>query len=130
MTAAEVGLLSMTKEEARGLFDAALDGELSAEKKSELDMALAKDTDLQREFLALRAVVQGAAELQHATPSVDLLSSVQLKLRARSGGRFYRDRFSEQQSRGVLLPWALGASLLLVVLVVAWLGHEAGLFSP
>lgn len=119
----------MTSDEARGLFDAALDGELPSAQQTEFDQALAEDRELQREYHALRAVVQGAAALQQSTPSVDLLGSVQLKLRARSGGRFYRDRFSEQQGRGALLVWALGGSLLLVVAVVVWLSSEAGLFS-
>lgn len=119
----------MTSDEARRLFDAALDGELDAEQQAELEQALADDAQLQRELDALRAVVQSAASLQSAAPSVDLLGSVQMKLRTRSGGRFYKDRFSEQQGRGSLLVWALGGSLLLVVVVVVWLGIEAGLFA-
>lgn len=119
----------MTSEQARRLFDAALDDELPADARLDFHQALAEDADLKSDFEALREVVHGAAALQQATPSVDLLASVQEKLRARSGGRFYRDRFAEKQGRSPLLLWIAGGSLVLVLVAAVWLGFEAGLVT-
>lgn len=119
----------MTSEQARQLFDAALDDELDPETKREFYQALAEDRMLESEFSALRDVVKGAALLQATTPSVDLLGSVQEKLRARSGGRFYRDRFAEKQGRSPLLLWIAGGSLLLLLVAAVWLSFEAGLVT-
>jgi anti-sigma factor RsiW len=120
----------LSPEAARALFQRALDDDLSAVEKAELNEALAADAELQRELSALRALTAATAALSSATPSVDLLSSVQQKLRARSGGRFYRDRFAEKQGQRGLLSWILGASLLVVLAAVLWLSVREGLFSP
>jgi hypothetical protein len=119
----------MTSEEARALFDAALDDELAEATKMEFEAALQRDAPLRAEYQALRQVVHGAAALQQAAPSVDLLASVQEKLRVRSGGRFYRDRFSERQGRSALLTWILGGSLLLVLTIALWFSFELGLLG-
>lgn len=119
----------MTSEQARQLFDAALDDELDPETKRDFHQALAEDPMLKDDFHALRDVVHGAGLLQSAAPSVDLLGSVQEKLRARSGGRFYRDRFSEKQGRSPIVLWIAGGSLLLVLVAAVWLSFEAGLVT-
>jgi anti-sigma-K factor RskA len=120
----------LSAEAARALFQRALDDDLSADEKVELEQALAEDKGLARELTALRELVAATSALSSATPSVDLLSSVQHKLRVRSGGRFYRDRFAEKQGQRSALPLVLGASFLVLLATVLWLSLRAGLFSP
>lgn len=119
----------MTREQARSLFPRALDAELAADERAAFERALASDDELQREFSQLRAVQHAASALRTASPKVDLLGSVQHKLRARSGGRFYRDRFAERRGRGGLLTWTLAGSFVVLLLAVLWLGVRTGLFG-
>jgi anti-sigma factor RsiW len=119
----------MTREEARDLFSRALDAELADDERAEFERALLADAELAREFEQLRALQQAAAALKAASPSIDLLGSVQHKLRARSGGRFYRDRFAERQGRGGLLTWTLAGSFVVLLLGVFWLGLWSGLLG-
>jgi anti-sigma-K factor RskA len=120
----------LTPDAARALFQRALDDDLSLEERAALDQALASDSALAAELGALRKVVAATSALASATPQVDLLSSVQQKLRTRSGGRFYRDRFAEKQGQRSALTWVLGASFLVLLATVLWLSVRAGLFSP
>lgn len=114
-------------EQARALFQRALDQELTPRQERALEQALMRDATLDAELSALRRVMNETAKLSHNVPSVDLLSSVQHKLRARSGGRFYRDRFAERRGRGALLPWAIAASILVVLLTVLWFTFASGI---
>lgn len=107
-------------EQQRALLQRALDGELDAEERALLQQALSADPTLAAEFEALQRLKQATAELSEAVPSVDVLAGVQAKLRARSGGRFYRDRFAETQGRGALLTWVIFASVLVVLATVIW----------
>ena len=119
----------MTREQARELFSRALDAELAAEERSAFESALATDAELSREFARLRELQHAAAALKDTSPKVDLLGSVQHKLRARSGGRFYRDRFAERRGRGGLLTWVLAGSFVVLMLGVLWLCLRAGLLG-
>jgi len=49
--------------------------------------------------------------------------SVQRKIRARSRGRFYRDRFSQTSGTRAMLPILVGVAML-VVLGIAWLAMQ------
>jgi anti-sigma factor RsiW len=120
----------LSPDAARALFQRALDEDLNAEEHAQLSEALRADAALARELEALREVVRATSALSSAAPSVDLLSSVQQKLRVRSGGRFYRDRFAEKQGQRTVLSWALGGSLLVLLATVLWLSVREGLFSP
>jgi anti-sigma factor RsiW len=108
----------VTPDEARDLFGAVVDGELPAEKQKELDALLEADAALRAELDELRAVVREANALGAAdadAPAPDLLAGVQTKLRKRSGGRFYRDRFSERSGRGGIGPIMLAVVMLFVL---------------
>lgn len=120
----------LSPDAARALFQRALDDDLSVEERAELDQVLATDAALAAELMALREMVAATSALGSATPRVDLLSSVQQKLRTRSGGRFYRDRFAEKQGQKSALTWVLGATFLVLLATVLWLSVRAGLFSP
>jgi hypothetical protein len=105
----------MTSDEARERFDAAFEA------------ALSRDAGLRDELARQRALLEATRALADV-PKVDLLAGVQHKLRARSGGRFYRDRFAERRSLRASIGWMLGACALLVLAVASWLAYDAGLF--
>jgi anti-sigma factor RsiW len=113
----------MTPEEARVLFDAAIDDELDQETRQRFEQALADNAELRAEFERHRDVVFATRALSREAPQVDLLAGVQDKLRARSGGRFYRDKFAEQRGRSQQITWMLAASIIVIIgalAFVAW----------
>jgi len=118
----------MTADEARSLFDAALDDELSDDARAEFDAALASDAALREEYGQHCAVLSAAGELGRVS-SVDLLAGVQHKLRARSGGKFYRDRFAERRGPSGSLAMIMAASACVVLCVLLWFAYEGGLFT-
>jgi anti-sigma factor RsiW len=118
----------MTGDEARALFDAALDGELSEDMRREFDAVLEADAVLRAAYDQHRAVLSAASELGRIS-SVDLLAGVQHKLRARSGGKFYRDRFAERRGSSASLSFVLAISACLVLCVVLWFAYNAGIFG-
>jgi anti-sigma factor RsiW len=104
----------MTAEEGRALFDAAYDGELDAETRGEFEALLAHDQSVRSEYESFRVTMARTRAL-NAAPPVDLLSGVQDKLRARSGGRFYRDRFATQRGRSPKLVWMIVLSVAVLL---------------
>lgn len=118
----------MNGDDARARFDAAIDDELDGGERAAFEAALARDPALRDEFVRHRRVVEATRALASAPP-VDLLGGVQQKLRARSGGKFYRDRFAVEQGRTRTIGWMLGASAALVLLVALWLAYDAGLLG-
>jgi len=120
----------MTRDEARDLFSAAWDDELG-EARAPFDALLAADPALREEYEAFTQLLRATQALARdggpleagGAPTPDLLSGVQRKLRARSGGRFYRDRFSERSTRGMSLP-VLAVAAMLVLLAAAFLALQ------
>jgi len=114
----------MTPDEARELFPDALDGALRATQQSAFDAALAEHPELQAEWTELRDLLSETSAIAEAdaavAPSVDLLRGVQTKLRRRSRGRYYRDRFSRDLGRGAQMWPLVAASVMLMVLATAW----------
>jgi anti-sigma factor RsiW len=111
----------MTSQEARELFSAAYDAELDAAQQAEFDRALAQDHALATEYDEFRQLLAAAGEDSDApiaTP--DLLPGVQHRLRVRSRGRFYRDRFSERAGLGARSPLIL-AMVMLALGALIWL---------
>jgi hypothetical protein len=114
----------MNRDEARENFSAAFDGELG-EARAAFDALLAEDAELREEYEEFAQLLRETQSLAFdealpeagGAPTPDLLAGVQRKLRVRSGGRYYRDRFSERSVRGLSVP-VLVAALMLVVLVV------------
>jgi hypothetical protein len=104
----------MTADEGRDLFDAAYDGELDAETSAEFEILLANDGNVRAEYESYRVAMARTRTLKTAPP-VDLLSGVQDKLRARSGGRFYKDRFSTRRGRSPQLTLMLVLSGLVLL---------------
>jgi hypothetical protein len=131
----------MTAAQARELFSEAYEHELDPAQAEAFAAALAADPELAREYDAFVATLSGivpalrggAASVrparggESAAPEAaapNLLPGVQRRLRARSRGRFYGDRFSERLGSGLLQPLPL-ALLLLGVLALAWLARTA-----
>lgn len=136
-------------DDARDLFSDALEGSLDETARRAFDEALEDDEALREEWEIFRATFQavGSATLDDedddfdeaafdldddalaklaeedgddVPPPPDLLRGVQARIRARSRGRYYRDRFAERSKLG----WTplLLAAVMLVVLAAAWLG--------
>lgn len=112
----------MTRDEARDNFSAAFDDELG-DARADFDAVLAEDAELREEyeeFAQLLRETQSLA-LDEGAPAAgdaaapDLLAGVQRKLRARSGGRYYRDRFSERSTRGFSMPMLIAGAMLILL---------------
>lgn len=135
----------MNADQARDLFSDAYDGTLSAEQRAAFDALLAEDAALRAEFEELKELLDETHQLKDlfreggiseaealeafvadrplpgdADPPPDLLKGVQRKIRERSRGRFYRDRFTEKRTMG-WTPLIL-ALLMVLILGVAWFG--------
>jgi anti-sigma factor RsiW len=110
----------MTSHEARELFSAAYDSQLEASEQSEFDAALAADPELATEYAEFRELLQLASSQPAPAETPDLLAGVQHRLRVRSRGRFYRDRFAERSGLGGVSPlWV--AFAIAVVFAALWI---------
>ena len=115
----------MTSDEARDLFGDVVEGTLDPAHKDAFEAALAADAELREELEAYKAVVGGTARLAAREEDVpELLHGVQAKLRKRSRGRFYRDRFSEQAGPRSALP-VLAAILVALLLAAGWVATQS-----
>lgn len=119
----------VSRDEASVLMEASLDDSLSDAQRLRLEGLLQADPSLREELEQLRALRRAASELSRDAPRVDVLAGVQSKLRARSGGRFYRDQFAQSRGRRSGLTWFLSASVLLLTLCLLWLILGAGLLD-
>ncbi len=118
----------MTDDEARDLFSAYHDRELSPDDHERVRAHLAANPALAAEYDDFAAMLRGLSNLASPesptpapTPSpgapVDLLAGVQTRLRKRSAGRFYADRWSRVAG---IVPLEIAAALVLIGLVIAW----------
>ncbi|MDQ3033076.1 MAG: hypothetical protein M3Y87_11710 [Myxococcota bacterium] len=121
----------MTSDEARDLFGEALEGTLAPAQKQALDAALASDPELREEYEAYRWVVKGAAAIGaepdadgEPEPTPDLLAGVQSRLRRRSRGRYYKDRFSQQSGPRSPVP-LLVAIVIALTLAATWVAMQS-----
>jgi len=95
----------MTPEQAEAVFSAAYDQQLDAQTQREFDAALAAEPQLAQKYAAFCETLDAVKGL-HPTddelgaPAPDLLSGVQQRLRDKSAGRFYADRFAERSGWG------------------------------
>lgn len=122
----------MTSDEARAQMDAALDGDLPGDDQAAFEAALARDPDLRSEYDKLLAFAKSTRALAsaNAPQGIDLLSGVQQRLRERSGGRFYRDRFAEAHGRTSSTTWMLVLAVIMMLAIAAWLAFDAGVLQP
>jgi hypothetical protein len=113
----------MTSQEARELFSAAYDADLDESTQRAFEQALASDTILSNEYAEFRTLLQAAADDAEVSSTPDLLPGVQRRLRARSRGRFYRDRFSERAGLGARSPLIVAGVMMLIATLV-WLAFR------
>ena len=111
----------MTKEQARELFSAAIEDELDERSARDLRAALDTDPELGREYDEFAATLALVHQTSGAGYAPNLLPGVQRRLRARSRGRYYADRYAERLGQGFFGP-LLGALVMLALLGLAWLG--------
>ena len=110
-------MTQLSSDDAEALFSAAYDRELVADEQRAFDAALAEDPALAQRYQVFCRTLETLkdADPAKAVPAPDLLRGVQHRLRKRSGGRFYADRFSERSGWGMrqlLLSLLLSAALL------------------
>lgn len=116
----------MTPEQAEALFSVAYDHQLDESEQRAFDAALASDAELAQRYAEFRRTLETLKLTDmsgHETP--DLLPGVQRRLRNKSGGRFYADRFAERSG------WAsrqLYAGLLICALLLALLWVAFGVW--
>lgn len=109
----------MNADQARAHFSEAMEGELDPGTQHAFDTLLANDATLRAEYDGFLAMIASTRGLALDAPAPDLLPAVQHKLRVRSGGRFYRDRFSEVGRARMWFP-AFAAATTIVLVLAAW----------
>lgn len=115
---------TMSSDEARARFVDAADGALRGAEARAFEAALAADAELRGEYDELRAAMaeldaaKGDDGAAAAAPSVDVLARVQGEIASRSGGRFYRDRFSRLDAGSQWMRATASAGVALVIFVV------------
>lgn len=116
----------MNAEDAEALFSAAYDAELPPEERREFERALQANPELAQRYRDFCMTIQTLKLAEESVPAPDLLAGVQRRLRMKSGGRFYRDRFAERAGRGrqqlYILLWTSAVVLVLLWVMFAYLG--------
>lgn len=112
----------MSPDEARERFSEAADEFLDDDEQAAFDAALAADDGLRAEYEAFAVTLGGVRGLGESLRGdvelgAEILPGFQKKLRERSRGRYYRDRFSEKQGDA----WPMILALVTILLVsLAW----------
>ena len=121
--------VTLSDGEVRERFSAYHDGELPADDAARMRKRLDESPALAREYERFTQMLSGLASIgappDDAKPGVasteaglDLLDGVQARLHKRSGGKFYRTRWSRWAG---VRPLEAIAAAVLVILLLAWL---------
>jgi anti-sigma factor RsiW len=113
----------LSSDRARELFSDAFEGTLEEAAREAFEEALERDPVLRKEWESFQAAMKLVARVGASgadLPAPELLPKVQSKLRRRSRGRYYRDRFAEQAGAKSRLALFLAILLMAFVLVAAW----------
>jgi anti-sigma factor RsiW len=132
---------TMTSDDARDRFGDAIDGLLSGEEQRAFDAALSSDRELREEYEAYRSIVKGVAtavphvagadgEASAGETAPSLVPMVQDRIRRRSKGRYFRDRFSSGQARGGGLTIMLVTAAFLLLVAVWLLLDNVAILEP
>lgn len=113
----------MAPDEARELFSEAFDGELDAEREKAFQDALAADDALKAEYDDFVETLGLVSRFGEEEEPPDLLHGVQERLRKRSRGRYYRDRFSRRAGPGWIMPLLVSVGALLLLGVIWYAMH-------
>ena len=122
----------MISSEARDLFSQAFEGDLDEERKRAFDEALMEDEQLDQEYAEFVETFEMVRVL--ATPesvkAPNLLPRIQERIRRRSGGKYYRDRFPRRAGQpGWMMPVIVSTAVLLVIAIVWFAFHAAMVFN-
>ena len=111
----------MSPDEARDLFSEAFEGDLDAERKSAFDQLLMEDEELDTEYQGFVETFQMMGRLAEpeSVKAPNLLPRIQERIRRRSGGRYYRDRFAKRAGGPGLVMPVIAAFAVLIVLGIA-----------
>jgi anti-sigma factor RsiW len=136
----ETSNVTLTDDEVRERFSAFKDGDLPPEEAAFVKKRLDEDPALKAEYESFRKMMTGLASIALETegvgksdpsaphdgvPKVDLLAGVQKRLHKRSGGKFYRTRWS--RTSGVFpLEWIATVILLLLMLLYIGMTYVSG----
>lgn len=116
----------MNTEDAEALFSAAFDAELPPEERREFERVLNDNPMLAERYREFCLTIQTLKLAEDNTPTPDLLAGVQRRLRMKSGGRFYRDRFAERAGGGrqqlFIVLWALALVMVMLAVLFAYFG--------
>lgn len=116
----------MNAEDAEALFSAAYDAELPPDERREFERVLETHPELAQRYREFCLTIQTLKLADESVPAPDLLAGVQRRLRLKSGGRFYRDRFAERAGGGrqqlFILLWTSALVLVMLWAVFAYLG--------
>jgi len=107
----------MTADEARDRFADAVEGTLG-EDAAAFEAALASDAELKDEYALYQQLMGSTRALgddDEVQPPPALLPEVQRKIRTRSRGRFFRDRFAAEGGEKNTLTLVLAMAILLIV---------------
>lgn len=129
---------AMSEDDARELFGEAIDGALEGAQEAEFDALLARSGELREEYEAYRRVVQGLAgaaprvadEDAPGEPMPSLVPKVQARLRRRSRGRYFRDRYAARGGGGKELALLVAVTLLLLLFLVVRLLDDVVVTLP
>ena len=121
--------VKLSDDEVRDLFSAYHDGELPADEAARVRARLDDSPALLKEYERFSQLLSGLASIgappADAKPGVaatetglDLLAGVQNRLHKRSGGKFYRSRWSRWAG---VRPLEAIAAVVLVILLLAYL---------
>ncbi|MBX3269147.1 MAG: zf-HC2 domain-containing protein [Sandaracinaceae bacterium] len=112
----------MSPDQARDLFSEALEGDLDEAQKRAFEAALRDDPALAAEyedFVDTFRIVGRLGEPE-TVQAPNLLPRIQERIRRRSGGRYYRDRFSRRSGGpGWAMP-VVAAVAVILMLGVVW----------
>lgn len=116
--------VTLSDQEVRERFSAYRDGELPPAEATAVRRRLEENKNLAEEYQRFCAMLSELSELSQTRPAhgksdVDLLAGVQQRLHRRSGGKFYRNRWS--RTVGVM-PIEAIAVLVLALLVLLYFG--------
>lgn len=135
-------------DDARDRFGDAIDGLLSESEQRAFDALLEGDAELRDEYESYRAIVKGVGSAVVRVAGADegtlesgekekgvelapsLVPKVQERIRKRSKGRYFRDRFSSGEAKGSGLTVMLVTASLLIVIAVWLMLDNIELLSP
>lgn len=114
----------MNPGEARDLFSEAFEGDLEDERKEAFDAVLDEDEELKADYDDFVDTFQlmGRLASEDTVRPPNLLPRIQERIRRRSGGRYYRDRFAKRAGGP---GWAMPVIAALVVLVMLGIVYYA-----